>query len=113
MPGHIKLVKGAVDPDPTEYLLPSIEMKREDQAKVYDTKKSVWIMDAKTHVYKEGLLESGDIASLGAEGADLSAKMVVAVGRDPKNVINCCQLVQQNNRDEPLSTFKLAKPNLG
>merc|ERR1711963_699527 len=82
MPGHIKLVKGAVDPDPTEYLLPSIEMKREDQAKVYDTKKSVWIMDAKTHVYKEGLLESGDIASLGAEGADLSAKMVVAVGHE-------------------------------
>merc|ERR1712045_628671 len=82
MPGHIKLVKGAVDPDPTEYLLPSIEMKREDQAKVYDTKKSVWIMDAKTHVYKEGLLESGDIATLGAEGADLSAKMVVAVGHE-------------------------------
>ena len=22
----------------------------------YDTKKSVWIMDAKTHAYKEGLL---------------------------------------------------------
>ena len=32
MPGHIKLVKGAVDPDPTEFLLPSIEMKRADQA---------------------------------------------------------------------------------
>ena len=39
-------------------------------------------MDAKTHVYKEGLLESGDIATLGAEGADLSAKMVVAVGHE-------------------------------
>ena len=69
----------AVDPDPTEYLLPSMEMKREDQQKPYvpnfhllnmlsnwfklsnfvpryDTKKSVWIMDAKTHAYKEGLL---------------------------------------------------------
>ena len=33
--GHIKLVKGAVDPDPTEYLLPSMEMKREDQQKPY------------------------------------------------------------------------------
>merc|ERR1711971_933989 len=82
MPGHIKLVKGAVDPDPTEYLLPSLEMKREDQAKVYDTKKSVWIMDAKTHAYKEGLLESGDIATLGAEGADLSVKMTVAVAHE-------------------------------
>ena len=48
----------------------------------YDTKKSVWIMDAKTHAYKEGLLESGDIASLGAEGADLTVKMVVAVGHE-------------------------------
>merc|ERR1711971_154294 len=82
MPGHIKLVKGAVDPDPTEYLLPSLDMKREDQAKVYDTKKSVWIMDAKTHAYKEGLLESGDIATLGAEGADLSVKMTVAVAHE-------------------------------
>ena len=40
MPGHIKLIKGQADPDPTEFLLPSIEMKRADQAKVYDTKKS-------------------------------------------------------------------------
>merc|ERR1712130_1075314 len=53
-----------------------------DQAKVYDPKKSVWIMDAKTHGYKEGLLESGDISTLGAEGADLSAKMTVAVGHE-------------------------------
>ena len=48
MPGHIKLVKGAVDPDPTEFLLPSIEMKRADQQKPYDSKKSVWIPDEKT-----------------------------------------------------------------
>ena len=33
MPGHIKLKKGQTDPDPTEYLLPSIECKREDQQK--------------------------------------------------------------------------------
>ena len=82
MPGHIKLVKGAVDPDPTEFLWPSMEMKKADQAKVYDPKKSVWIMDAKTHGYKEGLLESGEIVNLGMEGADLSVKMVVAVGHE-------------------------------
>ena len=34
MPGHIKLVKGAVDPDPTEFLWPSMDMKKEDQNKV-------------------------------------------------------------------------------
>jgi len=82
MPGHIKLVKGAVDPDPTEFLLPSMDMKKEDQNKPYDPKKSVWIMDAKTHGYKEGLLESGDITQIGAEGADLAQKMTVAVGHE-------------------------------
>merc|ERR1711990_1177811 len=61
MPGHIKLVKGAVDPDPTDFLWPTMDMKKEDQAKPYDPKASVWIMDAKTHGYKEGLLESGEI----------------------------------------------------
>ena len=41
----------------------------------YDPKKSVWIMDPKTHGYKEGLLESGEIGTLGMEGADLSMKI--------------------------------------
>ena len=45
MPGHIKLVKGAVDPDPTDFLWPTMDMKKEDQAKPYDPKASVWIMD--------------------------------------------------------------------
>merc|ERR1719400_881398 len=82
MPGHIKLVKGAVDPDPTDFLWPTMDMKKEDQAKPYDPKASVWIQDAKTHGYKEGLLESGDITQLGMEGADLSVKMTVAVGHE-------------------------------
>merc|ERR1711936_604416 len=75
MPGHIKLVKGAVDPDPTEFLLPSMDMKRADQSKVYDPKKSVWIPDAKTHGYKEGLLESGDLE-------DPASKCLVSVGHE-------------------------------
>ena len=82
MPGHVKVVKGAVDPDPTEFLLPSLEMKKEDQNKPYEPKQSVWIKDEKTHGYKEGLLLDGDIASLGAEGADLTVKMTVAVGHE-------------------------------
>merc|ERR1712106_851593 len=75
MPGHIKLVKGLADPDPTEFLLPSIEMKRADQAKVYDTKKSVWIPDPKTQGYREGLLESGDLE-------DPASKCLVVVGHE-------------------------------
>merc|ERR1719220_1663280 len=82
MPGHIKLVKGAVDPDPTDFLWPTMDMKKEDQNKPYDPKASVWIMDAKTHGYKEGILESGNITDLGMEGADVNVKMTVAVGHE-------------------------------
>merc|ERR1712214_198336 len=76
MPGHIKLTKtGQPDPDPTEFLLPSMDMKRADQQKPYDAKKSVWIPDAKTGGYKEGMLESGDLE-------DPAAKCVVSVGHE-------------------------------
>ena len=81
MPGHIAKTTGP-DPDPSPWLCVSHELKEKLKAKPYDPKKSVWIMDAKTHAYKEGLLESGDIATLGAEGADLAVKMVVAVGHE-------------------------------
>ena len=75
MPGHIKLVKGQADPDPSEFLLPTIEMKRADQQKVYDSKKSVWINDPKSGGYREGLLESGDLD-------DPASKCIVAVGHE-------------------------------
>merc|ERR1711963_246376 len=61
--------------DPTEFLLPSIDMKRADQQKPYDAKKSVWIPDAKTHGYKEGLLESGDLE-------DPASKCTVAIAHE-------------------------------
>ena len=105
MPGHIKLVKGAVDPDPTEFLLPSMDMKKADQNKPYEPKKSVWvpgrrsskllemlilISDPKTGGYREGFLESGaDIADIGAEGADLAKKLVVAVGWVAASLSSC------------------------
>ena len=75
MPGHIKLVKGQADPDPTEFLVPSIEVKRSDQQKPYDSKKSVWISNPKDGGYREGLLESGDLE-------DPASKCVVAVGHE-------------------------------
>ena len=76
MPGHIKLTKsGQPDPDPSEFLIPSMEMKRESQNKVYDAKKSVWIPCPKTGGYREGLLESGNLE-------DPASKCVVAVGHE-------------------------------
>ena len=76
MPGHIKLTKtGQADPDPTEFLLPSMDMKRADQQKPYDSKKSVWIPDPKSGGYREGALESGDLE-------DPASKCVVSVGHE-------------------------------
>ena len=77
MPGHIKLIKGAVDPDPTEFLVPSLEVKREDQQKPYDAKKSVWVPNPKDSGYREGILEVGDIAL-----EDPAAKLTVSVGHE-------------------------------
>ncbi len=60
MPGHVKLGKaGEPDPDPSPYLVISIEMKREDMMKPYDPKKSFWVPDGKGG-YVEGALESDD-----------------------------------------------------
>ena len=60
MPGHVKLGKaGEPDPDPTPYLVISMEMKREDQMKPYDPKKSYWVPDGQGG-YVESLLQDDD-----------------------------------------------------
>merc|ERR1739847_42944 len=60
MPGHQKKAKpGDVDPDPTPYLIVTLEMKREFQQKPYDSKKSYWCPDGKGG-YAECMLEDDD-----------------------------------------------------
>ena len=60
MPGHVKLGKaGEPDPDPSPYLIVSLEMKREDAMKPYDPRKSYWVPDGKGG-FAEGMLESDD-----------------------------------------------------
>ena len=60
MPGHVKLGKsGEPDPDPSCYLIISMDMKRADMLKPYDPKKSVWVPDGKGG-YCEGLLDNDD-----------------------------------------------------
>ena len=60
MPGHVKKGKpGEADPDPTPYLVVTLEMKREFQQKPYDTKKSYWCPDGKGG-YAECMLEEDD-----------------------------------------------------
>ena len=60
MPGHVKLGKpGEPDPDPAPYLIVSMEMKRADALKAYDSKKSYWCPDDKGG-YCECMLENDD-----------------------------------------------------
>ena len=50
----------------------------------------ILISDPKTGGYREGFLESGaDIADIGAEGADLAKKLVVAVGWVSASLSSC------------------------
>ena len=59
MPGHVKATKsGEKDPDPEPYLVVTMEMKREDMMKPYDSKKSYWCPDGKGG-YMECSLEGG------------------------------------------------------
>ena len=58
MPGHVKLGKtGEPDPDPSPYLIISMEMKREAMSKPYDAKKSVWVPDGNGG-FMEAMLDS-------------------------------------------------------
>lgn len=60
------------DDDPTPYLFVSLEQKRIDQSKPYDSKKTCWIPDE-----KEGFLlgeikaTKGDIVSVGIAGGEV------------------------------------------
>ena len=80
MPGHVKLGKpGEADPDPAPYLIVSLEMKREDQLKPYDPRKSYWAPDGNGG-YKEATLVDGDIEKEGA-------KCTVMIGHEVSNIL--------------------------
>ena len=60
MPGHVKLGKaGEPDPDPLPYLVVTLEMKRADMLRPYDSKKSYWCPDTKGG-FVECMLENDD-----------------------------------------------------
>ena len=73
MPGHVKTGgPKEADPDPSEFLIVSFEMKKEDALKPYDAKKSVWVPDGEGG-YDEAMIESID-----------GDKVQVKVGWEPK-----------------------------
>ena len=80
MPGHVKLGAKGEDPDPEPYLVVSMEAKREDMMKPYDSKKSYWCPDGKGGYAecmvqkldeKEGEVLMGHIVSLIIDAFDL------------------------------------------
>ena len=73
MPGHVKTGGSKeADPDPSEFLWVSFEMKKEDSLKPYDAKKSVWVPDGEGG-FDEALIDTVD-----------GDKVNVKVGWEPK-----------------------------
>ena len=73
MPGHVKTGgPKEADPDPSEFLIVSFEMKKEDSLKPYDAKKSVWVPDGEGG-FDEALIDTVD-----------GDKVNVKVGWEPK-----------------------------
>ena len=77
MPGHAKKGKAGPDPDPSEYLIVSMEMKREDMLRAYDPKKSYWCPNDKGG-FAECMLES-----------DEGGKATVMCGHIVSTIITC------------------------
>jgi len=85
MPGHVKTgsKNKEEDPDPSQFLWVSFEMKKEDSLKPYDAKKSVWVPDGEGG-FDEAMIDSVD-------GDKVNCK----VGWEPKT-FKSAQVMQVN-----------------
>lgn len=60
------------DPDPTPYLFVSLEQKRIDQTKPYDSKKNCWVpCDKEGYVIGEIKGTKGDLVTVGVPGGEV------------------------------------------
>lgn len=60
------------DPDPTPYLFVSLEQKRIDQTKPYDSKKSCWVPDEKEgYLLGEIRATKGDLVTVALPGGEV------------------------------------------
>lgn len=67
-----KPIASQEDDDPTPYLFVSLEQKRIDQSKPYDSKKTCWIPDDKEgYLLGEIKATKGDIVSVGVAGGEV------------------------------------------
>ncbi|XP_071512368.1 myosin heavy chain, muscle-like [Panulirus ornatus] len=89
MPGHVKKSTGP-DPDPSEWLFISMEMKMQDATKPYDPKKSCWVPDAKDG-FLEGEIQGtkGDLVTVYANGETKSYKKDLVQQVNPPKYEKC------------------------
>lgn len=67
-----KPIPNQEDEDPTPYLFVSLEQKRIDQSKPYDSKKACWIPDDKEgYLLGEIKATKGDLVSVGIAGGEV------------------------------------------
>lgn len=60
------------DPDPSQYLIVSLEQKRKDQTKPYDGKKMVWVPDTdKCFLLGEIQSTKGDVCTVAVKGDEV------------------------------------------
>lgn len=81
-----KPIPNQEDEDPTPYLFVSLEQKRIDQSKPYDSKKACWIPDDKEgYLLGEIKATKGDIVSIGIQGGEVSATQTKNLNK-PKEI---------------------------
>lgn len=63
------------DPDPTPYLFVSLEQKRIDQTKPYDSKKNCWVPDEKDgYLLGEIRATKGDLVTVALPGGEVKLR---------------------------------------
>lgn len=68
------------DEDPTPYLFVSLEQKRIDQSKPYDSKKACWVPDEKDgYVIGEIKATKGEIVSVGVPGGEVCCIKIIDI----------------------------------
>lgn len=61
------------DPDPSQYLIVSLEQKRKDQTKPYDGKKMVWVPDEKECFLLGNIVSTkGDMVTVEIKGEEVT-----------------------------------------
>lgn len=64
----------AEDPDPSQYLIVSLEQKRKDQTKPYDGKKMVWVPDDKECFLLGDITSTkGDLVTVQVKGEEVTS----------------------------------------